>query len=857
VRVRWWLQATVVAGLAALLAGRWLAVSTADALWAEALDIAATERFFRYTRTLIVVIAFAVAAVWCIGNVLLVHRSIKSVHVPRRLGNLEIHEVVPRRLLLGLAVALGLALTIALTLGTGDWWQVRVLAQYEAELGVRDAVLGHDISYYLFRMPWQRVLHTFATLLGAVVAAVVVGLYAAVGAIRWRRRALHVSAMAGRHMAILSAVLALVLLWGYRLEPVEYVAGVHDVPMDTVLTAVRIPVARMLSVLALLVVIGSLLWAWTARVSLVVLPWLMLGGSSFAGHYLVPSFAAALRSTDELRIPDVEVRRRQFEQLAYGVHVEEHTPYRTEGEQTQQALDQSVPRPVLWDGFAVTVLLNRLAADEVHDAFTDASLGAYPDADGSGIVPLYLAARVVDVLAARDAGVEVSWESVHVGSLAMGRGAVAVHAHSIAEMGLPVFVTDPADPAAGTSDVERVRTLDDDTVLVAPGLVDFAVLGQGSARRGVDAGGLTRRLALAWALQSPALALSDRIPASGRVVWHRDVITRLERFAPFARFGRPRAVVARGRLQWVANGYVSADAFPLAPRVRWRNHTVRYLRSSLIGVVDAHSGSVSLYLTRDADPLSTAWARRAPELIKPAAQLPPALERNLPYPEEMLAAIVPLLQRVTFGSVLVRRPLVPPVADGAPLGHEAYWWVGTTAADTVARLRLLVPLEERESGMLAGLLDATVRDAAPVLELFRVDGADELMGPSQLVRQFARVRGELTGIEGPVRLLPTPHGVLGLQSLYVSGEEPGAAPRLEDIALSFAGAVGNGPTFREAAAALGLAGRPGGRVSPEWERARGWFRRMDAARRAGDWSAFGRAYEELRRLLVGTGDTTR
>jgi hypothetical protein len=223
----------------------------------------------------------------------------------------------------------------------------------------------------------------------------------------------------------------------------------------------------------------------------------------------------------------------------------------------------------------------------------------------------------------------------------------------------------------------------------------------------------------------------------------------------------------------------------------------------------------------------------------------------------MLAAIVPLLQRVNFGSVLVRRPLVPPVADGAPLGHEAYWWVGTTAADTVTRLRLLVPLEERESGTLAGLLDATVRDATPVLELFRVDGAEGLSGPGQLVRQFSRVRGELTGIEGAVRLVPTSQGVLGLQSLYVSGEQPGAPPRLENVALSFAGAVGSGATFGEAAAALGLVGRPRERVSPEWERARGWFRRMDAARRTGDWSAFGRAYEELRGLLVGEGDSTQ
>jgi len=37
--------------------------------------------------------------------------------------------------------------------------------------------------------------------------------------------------------------------------------------------------------------------------------------------------------------------------------------------------------------------------------------------------------------------------------------------------------------------------------------------------------------------------------------------------------------------------------------------------------------------------------------------------------------------------------------------------------------------------------------------------------------------------------------------------------------------------------------------------ARQWFERMDAARRAGDWAAFGRAYEQLRRLLGSRNDS--
>lgn len=843
-----------MAGLAVLIGGRWLAVRTADAQWARSLGVAATHQDFSGTRTALVVVAFAIASAWSVGNTVLVYRSIRSVHVPRTLGNLEIVEAVPRRLLLAVAVGLGLAIAIAVSLGTGDWWQVRILARYDADVGLRDAVLGRDAAYYLFQLPWQRTLHTFATLLAGVVAAAVVALYAALGAIRWSRRRLQVTGLARHHLAVLSAVLALTLFWGYRLEPVEYAAGIHDVPIDTVLTAVRIPVARMLSVIALLVVIGSLLWLWTARLATVALAWLLLGLSSFAGHYVMPSFAAAVRSTDELRMPDAEMRRQQFEQVAYGMSVTDQPLFGPDGDRRPAAIEDLVPRPVLWDGFAVTVLLDRIATESASDAFGESSLGIYAGPEDSASVPLYVAARTSDVIAARDAGEELTWESVHAGPLAVGRGVVAVQAHAVSETGLPRFVRDPADPLVASSQIQDVA-LEDDVILVAPGFTDFAVVEDTERRIGVTAGGVARRLALAWTLQSPGLVTSDRITDSSVVVWDRDVVTRLERFAPFARFGRPRAVVEGGRVLWVASGYVSADGFPLAPRVRWRNRTVRYLRSGLIGIVDAHSGDVSVFLTRDADPVSLAWAELAKEIVRPATHLPAGLRPNLPYPEEMLSAIVPLLQRSSFPSVLVGRPLVPPSAEGTPLGHEPYWWVGPTAADSVSRLRLLVPLEERESGMLAGLLDATIRETAHVLELYRTEEGNGPLGPGQLAREFARARGDLTGIEGIVRLVPTGRGVLGVQSLYVSGDEPGTPPRLIDVGLSLEGAVSSGPGYVDALSGLQIEASPGTRTPLAWGQARIWFQRLDAARRAGDWSAFGRAYQELRRLLVGGGDS--
>jgi hypothetical protein len=84
---------------------------------------------------------------------------------------------------------------------------------------------------------------------------------------------------------------------------------------------------------------------------------------------------------------------------------------------------------------------------------------------------------------------------------------------------------------------------------------------------------------------------------------------------------------------------------------------------------------------------------------------------------------------------------------------------------------------------------------------------------------------------GRMRMAPFDDGVLALQTSYVSPGE-GAAPRLADVAVGWGHAAGSGP-----------------------DEARRWFERMDAARRSGDWVAFGRAYEELRRILTSEPDT--
>lgn len=851
-RRRRWVQAAVIAAVL-VAAGRWLAVTTANSLWADAVGVGASHGEIARLRLLLLGTAVSAALLWCLGNLFIVYRSIGSVHVPRRLANIEILEAVPRRYLLALALAIGAVLALILSHGAGDWWRVRALAGVTTVVGISDPILGRDLGYYLFQLPWHRALHTHATLLSGILLAVVAVLYAAVGAIRWAERRLRVTELARAHLGMMLAAFALALAWGYRLEPAEYVAGIHAVPLDGVLTDVRIPVSRLLSALAFVAAGASLLWTWAGRPAVVIVAWIVLAIASFAGHYAVPAFAAATRPAGALALDAVEERAGEFAALALGRIPEAaavRAPLAAQPEEMVRHQERLARAPV-WDPFALTVALDRVAPPQPHTAFHEVALSAYPGAANG--TPVYLGVRRIDFTAAQGPDPPLSWAAVHTGPYAFATGVVAVLAHRVSADGLPLFVRDLAAPEVAMPEPVDLA-LDERRVVFAPGIADFAALpaGEGPSYAGVPVGGLWRRLALAWVLQSPQLVSSDALHAGSVLLWERDVAGRLARFAPFASFGTPYPVVAEGRLQWLAEGYVAADAFPLAPRVRWRGRWVRYLRSTLIGVVDAATGVTAVYVARDPDPLTAAWAELAPDIVRPATALPHPLRLHLRYPAEALAGTRDRV-RETIANARGAAAAFPAVRrrDEAGDAGTAYWWFGPVPGDSVPRLRLVSTLDVGAPAEVWGLLVGTRREGEAELRVYRVAPAAALPASGELAREFAALRPDTAGVVGAVRYAFSEDAVVAFQTSYAASRQGDGAPRLVDVAVRWGGSAATGPSLPEALERAGSS-EPAMGVSVElWREVARWFERMDAARRAGDWAAFGRAYEALRRLLAG------
>ena len=493
----------------ALVGGRWLAVETAERAWdrtfAGGTALIEPRTLGRMLQGLVLV--FAVA--WLTGNLLIVYRAIGSVQMPRRLGDLEIVEAVPQRVLFWITVLAGIALGVVFSLGTGDWWRYAVLATSPPHFVITDpslfplSPLPRDPGYYIGVLPWLAALQHRALILAAGAVGIIALLYAVIGSLRIRRGRVRASDYARAHWGVLLAVLALVIGWGAVLDPAEVVAGLHGV-VDQAALNVRIPGAAAVATIAVVTAVISLLWAWRDRPNLIVAGWAALLLAVVIGYFVIPGVVRTSGGADSAALTQ---RRAKLEAVAFGL---------TE-------LDDRPP-----PGFAS-------GETAVHT------------------IPVWSRTDVALAVGAPPTG-------------------VALHAPGwlVAPTGPPATIREALESDTGLVLRPWPGATSDSALLFGPGMEGHVIASTDSARSsrasGVPITGLWRRFAIAWTIQAWSLLRAD---SNERVLlWRRDVTDRLERLAPFAQFSAPTPAIRNGSLWWGSWGYVSHEAFPFARPLR-------------------------------------------------------------------------------------------------------------------------------------------------------------------------------------------------------------------------------------------------------------------------------------------------
>ena len=797
-----------------LFTGRWLSALYADRWWAVEIapESAAFLTDWHLLRLALDIAGVVVASAWFIGHFVVVYRAVGSVQVRRNVANLEIREALTPGALLAVAVGSGAFLGLLVGAGTSRLAPQVALAWQGVSYGEAEPLLHRDFGVYVAQLPVWRAAHGFFLLLMALGLGTVFGLYLLVGAVRWIEGRPAINGHARTHLGWLLAGFALMLMWGYLLEPYELVAGLDGTADQAQWKAVALT-APLLAGVALATAVLSAVWALRSRHALAAAGWLVLAAASLVGHWIVPPAMAG----EGEPLTDSQTAGR-LDRAAFGLGSLTITDL--------APLERPAPPrlPSLWNPATIE---RALTEDSVQVLSVAPAVLTLPN----GRHPVWLAAR------------RMKTDRVSLVALADDRTGAG---------GEPMFYH-AKDSLAGPGANSFLELGGDASY---PGAPPYGLHGREGP--GIRISSFPRRVMLTWALQ--ASRLLGRLPPDPRVDWELAPVDRLGRLAPFASWGEPVARIIDGELVWLVDGYVAAPSFPLAPRAEWRGRRIGSLRASFVGVVTAETGATRIFLRSGENPLGEAWAAVSEGIVEPATSIPIGVLRSMPYPAELLRIQARTLERSgwkpgTIGGRAGADAATPPFSDMA-------WSPDTSGTDVV------IAYERTSDRRIGALLVAGREGGNDALRLVRLDSARALPSRAALESRWGRfptygtlsdsIQDDMGQLEhGPVRFDVTSTGVVAYQSHFARRGD--GETILVWVSVASEGRLGAGHGFAEAWGNLLGATVPsiaGLAQTTRLEETRRLLLHADSALRVGDWVTFGKAWETLRKSFGIEGESS-
>ena len=811
---RRWLVLLVAAIAILLLAGRvlsawyvdyqWFAIQDASRLWwVRAMDL-----------TLLRGTVFVVVALFAFVNLFAVRRSIRSLRLPRRIGNLEFSEEVSARILNRSVITLSIVIGAAFALPHNDWMSVELI-RHGIAFGETDPYFRFDLGQWMYQLPLETSIHVWSMIVLVAITLLVVFLYALTPSLRWEEGQLHVSGHVRRHISTLAGVLLVLLAWSYRLDaygllrdgtgPLGALSAVdHKLGIPANLTLAMLAIAS-----AMLVTWMG--WIGQTRVAFVTITVMLL--AALTVRQVVPAVGGrfVIATDPEAQEQSYREIRNAYSRRAYGVDAVARTTL-----SESPAFAEALRGASLWD----TEAMRRVIGGTRQAAKPNGAVG-WQGQDGR-----LVAFALEQPLGAESADSLPSWEINRVAAdVADDRGA-------------PVTRED--------SDAARLLR----GVLVHDSAATYYVLSDTGRRvvaRSLDS--FIGRLAHAWHLQNPSLLGSRGRTTPARLLLRRDVRERVGTLYPFFGQGkRVTPIVWRDSVFWALHLYTTSDWYPLSSPQALNGRDVRYAQQAGIAIVNGHTGRVTTITAPDAGPMADSWMLRFPELFSDASTLDPSfLVRLPPATDEALLVAHVMAETGLRGEFDVRAHLPEGAGDSlfAPT-DPAPWLNRVTNAVSVA-IPLLDPTEDVRGVLVApGGADFKLRWLrAPGSGLRWTRVAAELQSASDSSQGGARATRPLSG---PIRILPTADGLVAVQTQYVV--RPDGVPQVLLAAVARKEGITAGRTLMDAAGLPNpvVADVP---VTPEDFRRRvsALYDTMRDAMRRGDWAGIGVAYEALGRLL--------
>jgi hypothetical protein len=766
-----------------------------------------------------------------------------------RVGARVGHELAYRRLInIGLLL-LGVFLAAIMGLILSAQWPVVLRLFNAAPFGLRDPIFDKDVGFYVFELPFYRMLHYW--LLGALVfvGSTTLAVYAVVvvyelgGSLE--RAVFNMPRRVKAHLAVLGVATMLLVATNHVMDMFELVYSNRGAAYGAAYTDVRAQAPALLAMTAT-ALFAAVLMVFTVfsrgirPASAGLALWI---GTSIVAGVAFPS----LIENFEVKPNQLEKERPYIEnnialtRSAYGLDdVQEQFFPAEEAVSVEEirASPETINNIRLWDHRPLLATLNQLQSIRTYYRFEDVDVDRYMI--GGSYRQVMLAARELnrdDLQQSAPSWVNQRLKYTH------GYGVAMSLVSAIAEEGRPQFLIQDVPPR-GEFALERPEIyygLSGSTppVLVKTGEKEFDypsgdanVESTYEGGGGVNVGSFLPRLAFGLRFRDGNLLLSSALRPESEILFRRNIKQRVQRIAPFLLLDRdPYVVVANGKLYWIMDAYTHTDGYPYSePRACGVNREPRcdafflrlnYIRNSVKVVVDAYSGETRFYLADPTDPIIQTYNRALPGLLLPFEAMPSELKNHLRYPEDMFAIqssvyqVYHMLEPNVFYNKEDVWALAQEKFDQSQQLVQPYYVIMRLPGEQKEEFLLMLPFTPRGKDNMISWLAA--RSDVPnygKLLVYKFPKERLIYGPSQFesrIDQDPAISSQLTlwgqrgskVIRGNTLVIPVGRANLYVEPLYLQSDAAkGSIPELKQVILGTGNRLVMEPTLEAAVSRL-------------------------------------------------------
>lgn len=807
------------------------------------------------------------------------------------------NSVLESRLIAWLLVGLAAAVAIFWASNfSGAWLQWQMFLQ-PASFDLADPIFGHDVSYYVFKLPF--LTHTYlATLLliaGILLFALLI--YGLAGLLSRQTRA---GRAAVTHISVLVAVLLGVWSYGIKLATDKLAYSPRGVAFGASYTDAfaSLPIYRLVIGLSLLLAVGVLanLFIRRRRLTIVLPASLLILAVVAAGVYpaIVERFIVEPNQL-ERETPYIQ-HNIDYTRIGFNLNsiVEQNLPAPTSlTPQTLEENQATVENIRLLDWRLLNQTYAQLQGIRPYYRFHDIDIDRYL-IDGK-LQQVMLGVR--ELTLENMPGDMRTWLNEHL-VYTHGYGAVVSPVTRVTAQGQPIFLVGDIPPRTQYSELEIAQPrvyfgeVTDSYAIVNTRTEEFDYP-QGSEANATtiyegDQGvPLTFLNKLMFSLRygTTKLFLADSIEPDSRILYKRNIIERVQTIAPFFRYeSDPYAVIADGRIFWIIDGYTYSSYFPYSEPLG--PDGTNYVRNSVKVTIDAYNGTVNFYLVDEEDPLAATLDKIFPGLLQPLSEMPESLRAHLRYPEYLLQLQAQVLctYHIQHPSLFYNQEDRWSVAlekfenDVRPM--SPYYTVMNLPGEEAGKEEFVLVLPITPAGsagnekhnMIAWLAARSDGENYGKVHLYHFPKDTVVQGPRQIdarIDQDTDISANLTlwsrtdgsnVVRGNLLVIPVGDTVLYVEPVYIlaAGND---LPELKRVIVATHDSIAMRPTLREALAAI--VGSDPGPLTPGDDPSAGGDatlqsigdqleRALQAAKQAqesGNWAEYGRQQEILEKLI--------